>query len=328
MRKIISLVLLTVLIVGMVPAADAAAVTGCTRETFLKMVLTACNVAYTDSDYLEKAADYGLIRESTFSNYTWRTTKTDAAIILVRADYYLNGNKVSAAKAEAIMKGITDISLVSHARGVYLAKAVHLGFIAGSKDPTEEYPNAIKAGALSYISLGTAKRLVAMLKGDTARNDIADPGLSTVTVTVTPTPAPTVPAVSEYTFNHEYEDAVFELINKERTVAGASKLAFNETLRSAAESRAVEISEYFSHTRPNGQSCFTIIDEYNITNYSSLAENIAYGQRTPQLVMTAWMNSEGHRENLLNTKYTQVGVGCYEANGTIYWVQIFMDLFD
>ena len=53
-------------------------------------------------------------------------------------------------------------------------------------------------------------------------------------------------------------------------------------------------------------------------------ENIAMGQRTPKEVMNAWMNSKGHRENILNTSFDTIGVGCYEENGTYHWVQLFI----
>ena len=67
-----------------------------------------------------------------------------------------------------------------------------------------------------------------------------------------------------------------------------------------------------------------LLDEQGV-NYMSAGENIAYGQRTPEEVMNAWMNSQGHRENILNSRYTSIGVGCYQSsNGTLYWTQLFI----
>ena len=87
--------------------------------------------------------------------------------------------------------------------------------------------------------------------------------------------------------------------------------------------RAIETSVYWSHTRPNGQSCFTIT--LNGVGYSGkiVAENIAAGQTTPEKVMDNWMKSEGHRANILSTKFNQIGIGCYETGGVFYWVQLF-----
>ena len=78
----------------------------------------------------------------------------------------------------------------------------------------------------------------------------------------------------------------------------------------------------FSHTRPDGRSCFTALTDLGIS-YGGAGENIAYGQSSPEEVMTAWMNSSGHRANILNSSFTKLGVGVYKSGNTIYWVQLF-----
>ena len=87
--------------------------------------------------------------------------------------------------------------------------------------------------------------------------------------------------------------------------------------------RAAEQARGFSHTRPNGTSCFTALREAGVS-YRSAGENIAYGQRTPQEVVTAWMNSATHRANILGRQFTQIGVGYTVINGTPYWAQFFI----
>ena len=86
--------------------------------------------------------------------------------------------------------------------------------------------------------------------------------------------------------------------------------------------RAKESAQSFSHTRPNGSSFSTALTEAGVS-YRTAGENIAYGQSTPQQVMNAWMNSSGHRANILHANYTTIGVGYTVINGTAYWAQLF-----
>ena len=119
---------------------------------------------------------------------------------------------------------------------------------------------------------------------------------------------------------------VLRLVNSERSARGLSPLTTFSTLQSGAEIRAREIVTLFSHTRPNGESCFTVLDEVGIGNYQSPGENIAAGQNSPAAVMNSWMNSEGHRNNILSASYKHVGVGMkHEPNSTYgkHWVQLF-----
>ena len=124
--------------------------------------------------------------------------------------------------------------------------------------------------------------------------------------------------------NATYEEQVVALVNAERAKEGLPALKVDSTLQSAALARAKETVQLFSHTRPNGTSCFSILKEYGIS-YRSAGENIAYGQRSPEEVVNAWMNSEGHRANILNKDFTTIGIGYYQApNGTKYWSQLFL----
>ena len=86
--------------------------------------------------------------------------------------------------------------------------------------------------------------------------------------------------------------------------------------------RAFELTVLFSHTRPDGRDCFSLSDDVGLTS-TALGENIAAGQPNAQLVMYSWMNSEGHRENILNPNYTHIGIGCVQMGGINYWVQYF-----
>ena len=123
----------------------------------------------------------------------------------------------------------------------------------------------------------------------------------------------------------EAAEAVTSLVNAARQDAGLSELELDADLCAAAQARAQEIAQSFSHTRPDGSSCFTILEEFGIS-YRAAGENIAMGQRTPEEVMDGWMNSSGHRANILNGTFTSIGVGYYvDGAGAAHWVQIFQD---
>lgn len=122
--------------------------------------------------------------------------------------------------------------------------------------------------------------------------------------------------------DNSYAQQVINLVNEERAKAGLSSVQPSETVAGAANVRAQEIVSNFSHTRPDGTSFGTVLRQAGI-NYRGAGENIAYGQRTPEEVMDAWMNSSGHRANILNPNYTNIGIGYYETNGVKYWVQLF-----
>lgn len=94
-------------------------------------------------------------------------------------------------------------------------------------------------------------------------------------------------------------------------------------ITAAANVRAKEIVQKFSHTRPNGSSFGTVLKEQGVS-FRGSGENIAWGQKSPEQVMNGWMNSEGHRANILNKNYKNIGVGYYQnEKGVNYWVQLF-----
>ena len=127
----------------------------------------------------------------------------------------------------------------------------------------------------------------------------------------------------------EYRDKIeriVELVNEERAKDGVAPVTLNETLTDAAMLRAEEITEQFSHTRPDNTSCFTVLKDYNI-GYYACAENIAAGNSTADATMNQWVNSSGHYNNLMNATYTEIGVGVVYAPDSeygYYWVQLFI----
>ncbi len=120
-----------------------------------------------------------------------------------------------------------------------------------------------------------------------------------------------------------YEAEVVRLVNVERAKKGLKPLTEDWQLSRVAryKSQDMKDNKYFSHTSPTYGSPFDMMKKFGIT-YRTAGENIAMGQRTPQAVVTAWMNSSGHRANILNPSFTKIGVG-YVANGH-YWTQMFI----
>ncbi len=119
-----------------------------------------------------------------------------------------------------------------------------------------------------------------------------------------------------------YADEVVTLVNAERVSAGLQPLEAVPVLNDVATLRSQEITRSFSHTRPNGKSCSTALDDYGVT-WRTSGENIAYGYDSPESVMNGWMNSQGHRENILNSNFEYIGVGVVEYGGLLYWTQTF-----
>ncbi|RJS59453.1 CAP domain-containing protein [Bacillus sp. PK3_68] len=120
-----------------------------------------------------------------------------------------------------------------------------------------------------------------------------------------------------------FEQQVIDLTNNERQKAGLQPLKADSELSSVARKKSEDMlaKNYFSHTSPTYGSPFDMMKKFGIT-YRTAGENIAKGQRTPAEVVKAWMESPGHRANILNKDYTHIGVG-YVENGNI-WTQMFV----
>ncbi|KON87564.1 sporulation protein [Sporosarcina globispora] len=128
------------------------------------------------------------------------------------------------------------------------------------------------------------------------------------------------PATSEVS---AYEKKVLELTNQERAKAGVPALKLDVELSKVAreKSRDMQSKGYFDHNSPTYGSPFDMMKQFGIS-YTTAGENIAMGQQSPEEVVQAWMNSEGHRKNIMNANFTHLGVG-HVADGN-YWTQMFI----
>lgn len=131
-------------------------------------------------------------------------------------------------------------------------------------------------------------------------------------------------AKSPVSICNEQEWEVLKIVNKERTSKGLAPLSMIKSLQTANDVRAKEIFTSFSHTRPDGSSCFTALQGIS---YNAAGENIAAGYASPDAVMVGWMNSPGHKANIMNGNFTHIGVGYYyNGSGSLqqYWTQMFV----
>ena len=242
-----------------------------------------------------------------------------------------NDKKVSMVDAVLIMRntlGLNDLSADAAVRAdvdgdgsVTIKDSINvLRYICGILDtfPVEEGP------AQKPTEAPTAAPTEKPTQRPTEAPTAAPTERPTQKPTEAPTELPTNSCNSIYDANTEKDCytlsyKVFEIVNQERIKAGVKPLKFNNDMYKAAMVRAKECDESFSHDRPNGTSCFTALKEAGV-KYFSAGENIAMGYRTPADVMKGWMDSEGHRNNILNPNFTDFACGVYKSG---YWSQFF-----
>lgn len=137
--------------------------------------------------------------------------------------------------------------------------------------------------------------------------------------TTTTTQKPTTTTTT--TANSSYAQQVVTLVNQERAKAGLKGLTMDAALSNVALAKAKDMynNNYFSHTSPTYGSPFDMMKSFGVS-YRYAGENIAKGQKSPQEVMNAWMNSSGHKANILGANFSKIGVAYY--NGV--WVQMFI----
>ena len=130
----------------------------------------------------------------------------------------------------------------------------------------------------------------------------------------------------ENSHTEDYRQEVLNLVNAQRAKYGLTALEMgDDNLTAAAQTRAEEIAVVNSHVRPDGSKCFTVLKDYGVTD-TPTGENAAWGSVSPEEVVNAWMNSEGHRANILNPEARKMSVGYYYNSNSTWghqWIQIF-----
>jgi uncharacterized protein YkwD len=122
-----------------------------------------------------------------------------------------------------------------------------------------------------------------------------------------------------------FADEVLRLVNVERISRGLAPLLWDDGAARAAFAHSVDMAQrgYFSHTSPEGQDTGDRLVAADAGSWSAWGENIAQGQPTPARVMSDWMGSQGHRENILRSYFTHLGVGVHAPN-SVWWTQVFL----
>ncbi|MET1030459.1 CAP domain-containing protein [Domibacillus tundrae] len=134
-------------------------------------------------------------------------------------------------------------------------------------------------------------------------------------------PAKTAPQQPAAKSVNAFEQEVAKLVNEERAKAGLKALELDTKLSEVARAKSQDMKDkgYFDHQSPTYGSPFDMMKQFGIT-YNTAGENIAKGQQTPEEVMKAWMNSDGHRKNILSADFTHIGVGYVDG----HWTQMFI----
>ena len=182
-------------------------------------------------------------------------------------------------------------------------------------------PSAAAAGLTHKVSPGdTMWKLAVQYQVGTGEIIAANPQVENPNL-IYPGQVLNIPQVSQAV--RAYEQEVVRLVNAQRAQNGLKPLAENWELSRVARYKSADMASrrYFSHESPTYGSPYQMMRSFGIS-FRSAGENIAYGQRTPAAVVAAWMNSSGHRANILNSSYTQIGVGYHEAGN--YWTQMFI----
>lgn len=123
----------------------------------------------------------------------------------------------------------------------------------------------------------------------------------------------------------DYSQKMLALVNAERAKAGLPAVTGDPTLQAAAATRSAELEQSFSHTRPDGRGCFTVLEDLGVTGRAS-GENLAIGYTTPERAVRALMASASHKKTILNARYKKLGVGVYiDSGGGFHWAQMFTD---
>ena len=219
-------------------------------------------------------------------------------------------DEVSASCSVTVVVPVTGVS-VSTNRAIYRAGETFDVSVGISPDDATD----------KTFTLNVSDDIIVSLSGNTIS------AVSSGRVTITATASNGVSGSKEVTIVdlEELAAEVFRLTNAQRQEHGLSDFSQNSALTAAGVVRAKECVVSFSHTRPDGRDPFSAFTENGVT-FMRAAENIAAGQRSASEVVTGWMNSPGHRANILNANLNVLGVGVeMDSNGRLYWAQVFTD---
>ena len=250
------------------------------------------------------------------SDLTDSVSRYDMAQVIVNT---LSGEGISASDSEAraAQAAIRDWSGVPAGYRDAVSGAYALGILNGRNGSFD-----------GTATMNRAEAATVLCRMDDAISGAQTPDTQTPDTQKPETQKPDTQTPAQNTSTPEELAAeVVRLVNVERAKEGLAPLGTYDSLTRAAQIRAPEIVTLFSHDRPDGTSCFTAMDQTGAKKGAyTWGENIAAGNATAAATVEQWMNSPGHRANILNAKFTHIGVGYqYSAGSTYghYWVQMF-----
>lgn len=250
------------------------------------------------------------------SDLTDSVSRYDMAQVIVNT---LSGEGISASDSEAraAQAAIRDWSGVPAGYRDAVSGAYALGILNGRNGSFD-----------GTATMNRAEAATVLCRMDDAISGAQTPDTQTPDTQKPETQKPeTQPPAQDASTPEELAAEVVRLVNVERAKEGLAPLGTYDSLTKAAQIRAPEIVTLFSHDRPDGTSCFTAMDQTGAKKGAyTWGENIAAGNATAAATVEQWMNSPGHRANILNAKFTHIGVGYQHSAGSTYghyWVQMF-----
>jgi len=274
-----------------------------TRAEFIKSTMSI--LGYTNipsrgthwaDGYISKARSLGIVCNDTSSNPDSPITRYDMARIVSNVlDYQNYRPQADLAQYEQLIKDIRQVTSL------------------GNPEIKTAVLNSYSSGILTGYVDGAFRGDATLTRSEAA----------TVLLRIKYQQYRSLPRVE---LNSNFEQRVLDLVNVERGKEGLSPLRMHSELSKVAyeKSKDMAIYDYFDHTSPNYGSPFQMMKEFGI-KYNYAGENIAMGHPTPEAVVKAWMESPGHRANIMNRNFGNLGVGIYNDNGTIYWTQMFIN---
>lgn len=259
--------------------------------------------------------------------------------VSIQKQVYINGKLVSEADVQNAAGCSDNINCTTSnrtdcnaktadpecAKNNELCTAGNAAYCAGETTSAQTQAPAAVTQASNTQTKAPAEQTKAPVKESQAQKPVTKAPATTVPAQTTKpeAAAQTQPATGTGSSVSATEREVVRLVNEIRRANGLMEFKLNEELSKVARVKAEDMAanKYFSHTSPTYGSPFDMMKKFGIS-YRTAGENIAMGQTSAQAVVDAWMNSPGHRANILNASFTQIGVG-HVANGN-YWVQMFI----
>lgn len=296
--------------------------------------LAAANVAAADLQISRKNAEVPIgysvtIKVTGSKNVKW--SSSDESIVTVKADgasAKLTGKKAGSATVSAKVGETTLKCSVTVKKSFITADTEEISIAKGKSKTVTFKVTGSKDIALSNSDKDVCSASWGKWDGKSIKLTVKAKknGTAVITVYAKGSSKSTAEKITVTVGGNEIltpEEQVAELVNKERTAKKLSALEEDDELNKIAAIRAKELAEKYSHTRPDGRDCFSAFEDASYS-YMAAAENIAYNfDPGADGVMEQWMKSKGHKANILKKDITKIGVGCCEADGRYYWVQVF-----